>query len=70
MELGFISLSPTRSCGVVIKWVDLTYNLMGLQEVLAMWDKRVFEKMEDCVGKFTVAYTSKNVVDGFCGPSQ
>lgn len=41
---------------------------MGLQGVLAMWDKRLFEKLEDCVGKLTGAYKSKNVEDIFCGP--
>jgi len=33
--------------------------------ILVMWDRRVVEKIYDCVGEFTVAYSSRNVEDGF-----
>ncbi|XP_040986403.1 uncharacterized protein LOC121234516 [Juglans microcarpa x Juglans regia] len=33
--------------------------------VLLMWDKRVVEEVEECVGTFSVACLFKNVVDGW-----
>lgn len=30
-----------------------------------VWDKRVVEKMDDCVGDFVVAFLFKTVVDGY-----
>ena len=34
-------------------------------DVLAMWDKRMVEKIEEYFGKYTVACSFRNVVDGF-----
>ncbi|KAG6644832.1 hypothetical protein CIPAW_08G080100 [Carya illinoinensis] len=33
--------------------------------VLLMWDKRVVEASEECIGEYTVASLFKNVVDGW-----
>lgn len=41
-----------------------------------MWDTMVVESIKECIGNYTVAFSSKNVEDGFiwpfvgvCGPN-
>jgi hypothetical protein len=31
--------------------------------ILSMWDKRVVEKIDECVGDFTLAVTFRNIAD-------
>lgn len=33
-----------------------------------MWDRKVVEKMEECVGNFMVAFLFKNTKDGLLWP--
>lgn len=40
----------------VIQWV--------IKGVLVMWYKTMVEKMDECVGEFTLAISFKNVADG------
>jgi hypothetical protein len=37
----------------------------ALGGVLLMWDRRVVEKIEECVGRYTIACSFKNVDDNF-----
>jgi hypothetical protein len=33
--------------------------------ILIMWDRRVVEKVDDCVGRYTLAVSLRNVDDNF-----
>ena len=37
------------------------------RRVLVMWDRRVVEKIEKCIGEYIVASSFRNVEDGFSG---
>jgi hypothetical protein len=37
----------------------------GIGGILLMWDSRVGEKIEDCVGIFSVACSFRSVIDNF-----
>jgi hypothetical protein len=33
--------------------------------ILLMWDRQVVEKVEECVGRYTIAYSLRNIDDNF-----
>lgn len=47
----------------VLVWFVLA-SLGASGGVLLMWDKRVVEAVEDCVGNFSVACLFKHLLDG------
>jgi hypothetical protein len=54
-------------CGDVNTWIGVTQLLEGppASGILLMWDRRIVEKIKECVREFIVACFFKNVEDGF-----
>ncbi|KAG6659987.1 hypothetical protein CIPAW_03G074300 [Carya illinoinensis] len=50
--------------GVHVDWVYLASNGAS-GEVVVMWDRRVVEKLEEFIGRYTVACSFKSVSDNF-----
>jgi hypothetical protein len=48
------------TCGLVF------YGASGASSgILIMWDRRAVEKVDDCVGRYTLAISLRNVDDNF-----
>jgi hypothetical protein len=55
------------ACGGVNIWIGATHLLEGfpVEYWLCGIDRRVVEKIEECVGEYTVSCSFRNVKDGF-----
>lgn len=68
MKMGFINRSIILILWVCshVGWVFLPSS-GGLGGILLMWDNRVVELLEECIGHFIVACYFKNIEDGLKG---
>ncbi|KAG2711914.1 hypothetical protein I3760_04G100200 [Carya illinoinensis] len=65
-KLEFIDrsiITSIRGCPFV-RWVFL--SSMGASGGIIMWDSRVVESSEECVGNYMAACSFRNVEEGFC----
>ncbi|KAG6666667.1 hypothetical protein CIPAW_01G048000 [Carya illinoinensis] len=75
-KVDIVCLQETKMCSIdrhiirslwscsFVGWCYLTSS-GALGGVLVLWDKRVVELVEECIGKFSVAVSFKNIQDGW-----